>query len=371
MRPKALFVARTRYRLPLDDSLRQKFDALGEVMEVRVLAAAAGRGQEGDETFHLVRPLRVLDGAAFYTLLPVRIARELRNFGPDAVFAQTPYEAAAALKARRRARSNARVILEVHADWRASTRLYGSGRRPLLAPIGDAIAARAVRAADAVRTVSPYTSRLVRQLGVEPAAEFPAYMDLRPFTDSRPVPLPETPRPLFVGVLERYKNVDGLAGAWRAAAPRLPGAVLHLVGRGTETAVVERLVADLPGQVEWTHRLTADGVARALDAASLLVLPSRSEGMGRVVVEAFCRGRPVVGSRVGGIPDLVEDGVNGVLLDPEDTQALADELVRLLSDRALLERLAAGAGRSAGRWLQTPQEFAARMRDLADTAPRA
>ena len=370
MRPKALFVARTRYRLPLDDSLRQKFDALGEVMDVRVLAAAAERGEPGDETFRLVQPLRMLDGVAFYALLPFRVTLELRDFRPDVVFAQTPYEAAAALRARRRARSNVRVILEVHADWRASTRLYGSGHRPLLAPVGDAMAARAVRAADAVRTVSPYTSRLVRELGVEPAAEFPAYMDLRPFTGSPPVPPPETPRPLFVGVLERYKNVDGLAGAWRAAAPRLPGAVLHLVGRGTETAVVERLVADLPGQAQWTPRLTADGVARALDAASLLVLPSRSEGMGRVVVEAFCRGRPVIGSRVGGIPDLVEDGVNGVLVDPDDTQALTNELVRLLSDRALLERLADGASRSAGRWLQTPQEFAGRMRDLAATDPR-
>ena len=371
MRPKALFVARTRYRLPLDDSLRQKFDALGDIMDVRVLAAAAERGEAGDETFRLVQPLPALDGAAFYALLRSRIAHELRDFRPDVVFAQTPYEAAAALRARRRVRHNVRVVVEVHADWRASTRLYGSGRRPFLAPIGDRVAKRALRVADAVRTVSPYTSRLVRDLGVEPAAEFPAYMDFRPFTGSPPVPLPERPRPLFVGVLERYKNVDGLAGAWRAAAPRLPGAVLHLVGRGTETAVVERLVTDLPGQAQWTPRLSADGIARALDAASLLVLPSRSEGMGRVVVEAFCRGRPVVGSRVGGIPDLVEDGVNGVLVEPEDTQALTDELVRLLSDRALLERLADGARRSASGWLQTPQEFAGRMRELAAAVPRA
>ncbi|HZC14006.1 MAG TPA: glycoside hydrolase family 15 protein, partial [Thermoleophilaceae bacterium] len=57
----------------------------------------------------------------------------------------------------------------------------------------------------------------------------------------------------------------------------------------------------------------------ALDASTLLVLPSRSEGMGRVIVEALCRGRPVVASRVGGIRDLVVDGENGILVEPGET----------------------------------------------------
>jgi glycosyltransferase involved in cell wall biosynthesis len=207
----------------------------------------------------------------------------------------------------------------------------------------------------------------VRELGVEPVAEFPAYMDLGPFAERPPEPLPDAARALFVGVLERYKNVDGLADAWRIASPQLPGAVLHVVGSGAETAVVERLVADLPDQTVWAPRLSTEAVASALDASSLLVLPSRSEGMGRVIVEAFCRGRPVLGSRVGGIPDLVEDGVNGVLVEPGDTLRLADELVRLLSDRARLDQLAEGARRSASRWQQTPEAFADRTRELIGT----
>src|SRR5439155_24942314 len=115
---------------------------------------------------------------------------------------------------------------------------------------------------------------------------------------------------------------------------------LNLVGKGTRRAAAEQLVRDLPAQVEWTESLPAAGVAAALDAATVLVLPSRSEGMGRVLVEAFCRGRPAVASRVGGIVDLVRDGENGLLVPPQDPAALAEALVRVLSDRALAERLA-------------------------------
>jgi glycosyltransferase involved in cell wall biosynthesis len=362
-RPLVLFLSRTRYRLPLSPSAAAKFDALAGELEVRVFASAAPGSPTRDETFVLVRPLRprVLDGLAFWLLLPWRAGRLLQHLRPAAVICQTPYEAAAALLARRVAGVHVRVVLEVHADWRTSTRLYGSTARRVLAPLGDALAARAIRRADVVRTVSPFTTGLVRELGIEPTAEFPAYMELRPFRAERR-PLPERPAALFVGVLEAYKNVDGLAQAWRLAAPRLPAVELRVVGSGTLTGVVEALVRELG--VRWDRELTAADVADALDRAWTLVLPSRSEGMGRVLVEAFCRGRGVVGTRAGSIPDLVEDGVSGLLVSPEDPAALADALVRVLSDRTLAERLGEGATAAVEPWLQTPEEYARRVREL-------
>jgi glycosyltransferase involved in cell wall biosynthesis len=180
------------------------------------------------------------------------------------------------------------------------------------------------------------------------------------------VPQPEHPVALFVGVLERYKAVDVLADAWRRAAPRVPGARLHVVGRGTMRDVPAALVAELPEQTRWTESLTTAEVARAMDGATVLVLPSRSEGLGRVVVEAFCRGRGVVGSRVGGIPDIVEDGRTGILLPPGDPAALADALVRVLLDGALSERLGSAAREAVEPWLATPEEYARRLRDLVE-----
>jgi glycosyltransferase involved in cell wall biosynthesis len=69
---------------------------------------------------------------------------------------------------------------------------------------------------------------------------------------------------------------------------------------------------------------------------------------------------------VGGIRDIVRDGENGVLVPPGDTQALADALVRLLSDPAEAGRLAAAARPSVEPWLATPEEYARRVRSLVD-----
>lgn len=357
--------ARTRYRLPLNESGSRKFDALERMFDLRVLGTALPGSPTQNGVFRL-RPLsrpRKLDGARFFLTLPLRIRRELRAFRPDALLVQGAHETAVALLGRRLARVQAPIVLDVHGDWRTATRLYGSPARRLLNPLADRVAAHAVRHADAVRTVSDYTTGLVRELGVEPAAVFPAFMDLEPFL-SPPVPLPEQPSAVFIGVLEHYKDIDGLAAAWRLAAPRVPQARLEIVGAGSRHHVVEQLVAELPGQTEWITELSTAGVSAALDGATVLVLPSRSEGMGRVLVEALCRGRGVVATRVGGIRDLITDGENGMLVEPQQQAALADALVRVLTEASLAERLAAAARPSVEPWLATPDEYAERMKQL-------
>jgi glycosyltransferase involved in cell wall biosynthesis len=357
VKPRVLLVARTRYRLPLSTSLARKFDPLEERFELRVLATSADGRSHDNGVFRLVGKLSALDGLLFYALLPVRVRRLVRQFRPEVIVAQSPYEGACVHLAR----TGVKTVVEVHGDWRTFTRLYGSSMRRAVAPFGDRLGTWAIRRADAVRTLSDYTSGLVRAVGVEPAATFATYTDLEAFLGP-PKPLPVQPAALFVGVLERYKNVDGLARAWRIAAPQLPGVALRLVGRGTDRAVVEALVAELPAQTTWVERLTPAEVAAALDDATCLVLPSRSEGLGRVIIEAFLRGRPVVAMGVGGIRDLVVDGVNGFLVDSHEELAAA--LVRVLADPELAARLGEAATRSAGPWITDPEQFADRLAAL-------
>ena len=367
MKRKLLMVGRTRYALPLSPSLEQKFDALSAVLDVRVLATASG-GCSGDGRFRLVRQIRprALDGASFYALLPFRVSRELRDFRPDAVLAQGAQEAALVLLGRKLARVPTKVIADIHGDPTAPTRLYGSRARKVLAPLADGLARYGLRRADGVRTISAYTSSLVRAAGVEPTATFAAFMDLEPFLETALRPLPERPTALFVGVLERYKAVDVLAEAWRLAAPTVPDTTLHIVGRGALNEVVKRLVDDLPAQTRWTESLPTPEVAQALDESTVLVLPSRSEGLGRVVVEAFCRSRGVVASHVGGIPDIVDDRETGLLVPPGDADALASALVLTLSDRTLAERLGSAGRVAVEPWLATPEEYARQIHDLVE-----
>lgn len=370
MRRRVLMVGRTRYALPLSPSLARKFDALADVFELRVVGAGRGREDGGAGTFSLLRPLPVgaLDAPVFYGSLPFRIARELRRFRPDAVVAQSPYEASAALAARALARSDAAVIVEIHGDWHTWSRLYGSPLRAVANPAADRLAPWVVRRADAVRTLSGFTERLVREAGTEPTMSFTTYTELTAFSEPPLAALPARPTALFVGVLERYKNIDGIVAAWRLAAPRVPGALLRLVGDGRHRDEVVDLVSDLPEQTEWVPRLETQAVVRALDDAWCLLLVSRSEGTPRVVLEALCRGRAVIGALAGGIPDVVRQDETGLLADPEDPEAIADALVRMLSDRALAERLGAAGHAWSSDWLYTPEEYAARMAELVERA---
>jgi len=143
-------------------------------------------------------------------------------------------------------------------------------------------------------------------------------------------------RPLL-GCAARLEPVKGLDVLLRAVAllreaqPHGVGAVV-LAGSGSQEAVLRRLAADLG----LTDELIMPGFVAALPPLlaqiDLFVMPSLSEGFPLVLLEAMALGKPVVASAVGGIPEVVEDGVTGVLVPPKDPQALADAIGELLGD---------------------------------------
>ena len=105
---------------------------------------------------------------------------------------------------------------------------------------------------------------------------------------------------------------------------------------------------------------------KQIDLARALVLPSWPEGLGRVVLEAFARGRCVVATDAGGIPEIATDGMNGILLPPADRGALVNALRRVLQDFELVVRLSSNARGAYSSWHQTPEDFALAYRDLVD-----
>jgi glycosyltransferase involved in cell wall biosynthesis len=123
----------------------------------------------------------------------------------------------------------------------------------------------------------------------------------------------------------------------------VPGAHVLLIGDGAERGALEAQARAL-GVADRLHVAgTVTDLFGLLAAADVLAAPSRNEGMGRVLVEAMALGLPVVGTRVGGIPDVIVDGECGLLVPPEDPAALAAALVELGVDAARRAKLGAGA----------------------------
>jgi glycosyltransferase involved in cell wall biosynthesis len=137
---------------------------------------------------------------------------------------------------------------------------------------------------------------------------------------------------IYVGRLTREKGVDTLLRSWGEAP-------LEIVGDGEERQNLERLA---PPSARFLGAVAAERVTELLADARGLLIPSRSEGLPRVAVEAFASGVPVVASRVGGLPELVDDGVNGLLVDVDDVDGWRRAIQRLITDTESI-RLGAGA----------------------------
>lgn len=180
---------------------------------------------------------------------------------------------------------------------------------------------------------------------------------------------PQAGRILFLGRLEASKGLAELLDAAALLAPRFPALRLVLAGTGEpdtwRQAAAARGIGDrveLPG---WL-----DGTARdaELARAAVFCLPSHAEGLPMSLLEAMAAGCATVASAVGGIPEVLVDGDNGLLVPARDAGALADALARLLDDAGLRARLGGRARRTVEQHYSTEAvcgRLAAIYNDLA------
>jgi len=151
---------------------------------------------------------------------------------------------------------------------------------------------------------------------------------------------------LAAGRLARQKGIDLLLRAVARLREQVPGLRLAVAGDGPEAPRLERLACELgvERRVRWLG--ARPEIAGLLSAADLVAVPSRSEGLPYVVLEALALGRPVVAAAVGGIPELVRDGEEGWLVPPGDAEALAAALAAALSaPREMARRASSGRDR--------------------------
>jgi glycosyltransferase involved in cell wall biosynthesis len=163
----------------------------------------------------------------------------------------------------------------------------------------------------------------------------------------------ETPRLLCVGRLIPIKGHVVLLRAFAEARKRLPALQLELAGRGPLEPALRALAREL-GVADAVRFLGyVDPVQRAIERAAVVVVPSMGEGFGMVALESMERSRPVIATSIGGLGELVEDGVTGHLVAAGEAEPLRDAILRLAGDLDLARRMGeAGRQRALASFLQ-------------------
>ena len=332
----------TRLRSSIDELLK-----LGD--EMLVIAPSYG---EGPAYYHDV-PIHRVASVPFppypqIKLAPAnpRVGLALRGFGPDLIHAVNPFVlgSGAPIFARR---LGVPLVASYHTNVTTYARFYGLG-------IGEKAGLWWTRTLHNRARINLCTSETTRKYlsenGVERLHVWPQGVDtgrFHPAKRSREwrVKLsgghPEAPVLLYVGRLGREKNIGSLKRVLR----EMPGVRLALVGDGPARRELEEEFAGMPAIFSGTRRgaeLTA-----AYASADALVFPSTTETLGLAMLEALSSGLPVVAARAGAAHEVVEEGVNGLLYDPEDRDSIVGTVRAVLEDASLRARLAQGARATA------------------------
>jgi glycogen(starch) synthase len=174
----------------------------------------------------------------------------------------------------------------------------------------------------------------------------------------------EVPFDRFVfalGRVVRRKGFDLLIDAWERVAERHDGPGLVIAGTGSDVPHLRSLVSErgLDRRVYFPGGLSASEVAGTMKAADVFVMPSRIEAFGIVVLEAWRARTPAIVTSNGGTSEFVDDGITGIVVDPNNAVALADALESLLLDGALRGRIAAAAAKAlpAFGWCEIRRQY--------------
>ena len=297
-RKNVLFLSVTKYDLAKDVHLRKKFEGLSQGIRPYVLArgkTTLGRKVFGAEFYLLPRNIFFWPTAfvlAFWLCLIKKI---------DVIVAQGPLMeglAGAILKKIFRIE----LIIELHGDWRGKKNLAK-------------IAGFSFKNADKIRAVAEYLAAEAKKIvSDKPLYVFPTFTDLDDFLKEKDIRFDNFV--LLVGRNDPVKGVKYLIEAFEKIKPEFPDFKLVLAGEG------------LP-----EGKLSLEKVREKMRDCYCLVVPSISEGLPRVILEAMALAKPVVASRVGGIPELVKDNETGFLTEPGNAVELAGKLRILLRDK--------------------------------------
>lgn len=199
----------------------------------------------------------------------------------------------------------------------------------------------------------------------------PTGVDLKRFI---PTPFPLQKTITYVGRIElssKWKGIDVLLDAFAIVSSKYPGVKLELVGGGDALPYYEKKAYELGifTSVVFSRPLLDQKLVDAYARSSVVVLPSTSdsEAFSVVLVEAMASGRPIIGTRIGGTPQVIDDGENGLLVEAKNSDALAEAILRVIRDDDFAYKLAQnGCARAQGfSWDAQAKKYADIFRSLS------
>lgn len=216
--------------------------------------------------------------------------------------------------------------------------------------------------ADAIIAVSRFLKEEAVKLGIQDKKVRVIYAGVAKGEKINDAPAGK--RVVFVGSLVRQKGVDVLLRAFKKVSAKHGDAELLVAGDGEERRGLEKMSRELG--VKMTL-LGYENLKKVLAESAVLVLPSRAEGFGLVLLEAMSAGVPVVATNVGGIPEIIENEKNGLLVEKEDAAALAGAIVRVLEDEKLRNKLILEGRKTAEKfsWTRMADEIDSLYREIS------
>ncbi len=214
----------------------------------------------------------------------------------------------------------------------------------------DTLVGQILRRADWVTCVSGAVLNYLRQLH----PEITPHSSLI-YNGLEAPPLPSGPAPsdaarvLCLGRFTKEKGFDLALAAFASVPDRSPAARLVMAGDGPERPNLEQQATDMgiTDRVQFLGWVSPDKVTPLIRTATVVVVPSRHEGFSLVALEAALMGRPVVATRVGGLPEVVVHQETGLLVEPEDTKGLAEAIAFLLAHPDAATQMGRAARRRA------------------------
>jgi glycosyltransferase involved in cell wall biosynthesis len=201
------------------------------------------------------------------------------------------------------------------------------------------------RHVDAIVAVCKQSSREILAGGfhADRLVEIPNGVDTRKFTQGDCRGAREEKTITFIGRLDGYKGVDYLLNGFKTLLSKIDKVRLIIVGTGPDETRLKYLAGALEIQGHVVFRGKQENIRSILSETDIFVLPSLSEGMSNVLLEAMACGLPIVATAVGGNSDLISDRRNGILVPPANPDVLSEALVELLQNNTLAKQLGAEA----------------------------